>query len=256
MAIMTRSIGATDTDPASDTSPARPRPIPRRSNLPNGRALVGGLLVVIAVLALFGAYRAASKVQTVDYLIVRHEVAAGRTITAADLALAPMVLYRDAASQAFTHPDDVIGKVALVGLSNGSLVERDHLADAALPERGRRVSLELEPAQALNGRLSRGDRVDVIATTSGDAPAVTIERDALVSELDGLRDDAQLGVGGSGERLTVTLVVPNQDSARRLVDARAHGTVTLVGASAVVVDHPRSDSSPEQSTTTTMQGEQ
>ena len=250
MTIMTRSVGAADADPPGDASPERARPLARRSALPNGRALVGGLLVVVAVLGLFGAYRAATTVHTTDYLIVRRDVAAGRRIAAGDLALAPMVLYRGAATQAFTRPDDVIGKVALVPLSNGSLVERGHLAEAALPDHGRRVALELEPAQALNGRLSPGDRVDVIATSTGDAPAATIERDALVSELDGLTDDAQLGVGGSGQRLTVTLVVPDQDAARRLVEARAHGTVTLVGSSAAVLDHPRVDSTDSGPTTT------
>ncbi len=219
-----------------DAESARSRPILKTGNVPNGRAIIGGLLVVIAVLGLLAAYRSSTKVRTIDYLVARADIPAGRVITADDLALAPMVLYRDSARQAFTRPDDVIGKLALIAVSNGTLIQRHALADRILPERGRRLSIELEPAQALSGRIEPGDRVDVVSTPTGDAPASVIERNALITNVDGLGDASDVAVGGSSARVTVTLVVPDEDASRRIIDAKAHGTVTLVGASAMTLD--------------------
>jgi Flp pilus assembly protein CpaB len=232
--------GHADTGAARPTEPRHTasRPVIRRGVTPNGRAVAGGLLVTIAVLGLFAAYRSTTRVPTVDYLIARRLLPAGRVIGPDDLALAPMLLHPSAAGHAFTRPSDVIGKVAVIDLDDGALIQRDHLAERAGAEKGRRLAIELEPAQALNGRIEPGDRVDVVATPTGGSPASIIQRDALVTHVDGLGDGDGVEVGGSGARVTVTLVVPDEDASRRIVDARAHGTVTLIGASALTLDAP------------------
>ena len=213
----------------------RARSIVRRGTLPNGRAITGALLVVVAVLGLFVAYRSSTLIRTVDYLVARRDVPAGRVITVDDLALAPMVLYAGSATHAFRQPEDVLGKVALVPMSTGALVERQALADAASSTPGRRLSVELEPSQALNGRLEVGDRVDIVSAPTGEVPASILERDSLVTAVDGLGEGG-VEVGGSSARVTVTLAVPGEDAARAIIDARAHGTITLIASSQVTLD--------------------
>ena len=216
----------------------RPRSTVRRGTLPNGRAIAGALLVVVSVLGIFAAYRSSTRVHTIDYLIARRDVPAGRVVTVDDLALAPMVLYPGSASNAFRRPDDVLGRVALLPMATGALVERQGLADAASATPARRLSVELEPSQALNGRLQVGDRVDIVSTPTGETPAAIIQRDALVTEIDGLGDGGGAEVGGSSARVTVTLAVPGEDAARAIIDARAHGTITLITSTAATLDAP------------------
>ena len=237
MMTTTRNSGAAAS--AGGAAPAdhlTSRSIVRRGTLPNGRSIAGALLVVIAVLGLYAAYRSSTRVHTVDYLVTRRDVPAGHVIVVDDLALAPMVLYPGSAVHVFRRPEDVLGKFALLAMSAGALVERQNVATAMPTTPGRRLSVELEPAQALNGRLQTGDRVDVVSTPTGEAPAAIIQRAALVTSIDGLGDGSGVVVGGSAARVTVTLAVDGEDAARAIIDARAHGAITLIASSALTLD--------------------
>ncbi|TML58120.1 MAG: hypothetical protein E6G17_12765, partial [Actinobacteria bacterium] len=63
------------------------RAVRRRRSLPSGRALVGGLLVAIAAVGVFGAWLSATAAPTSSYVVARHDIAPGHRVTRADLAL-------------------------------------------------------------------------------------------------------------------------------------------------------------------------
>ena len=231
-----RSVG--DTDDGADCG----RTIARPFQLPTGRAIVGGLLVAVSGLGIFAAHRAATVPDRTNWLIIRRPVAAGATIGPDDLALAPMSLAADTRRRAVTDPGDVIGRVALVPLSNGDLVLRSTTAPSAAgaATSGRRVGLSLDPADALGGAVDVGDRVDVVAVPSAGGTAEVIVRGALVGAVDGGADGDRGGVGGS-DGLRLILEVPDEDSARRVIEAHAADGVTLIAASTVTLSGQPAD---------------
>lgn len=195
--------------------------------LPTGRAIVGGLLVALSVFGVIALRRSADAPSSRTWLIACHAVApARRAIGADDLALAAMDLHDLTQSAAFDDPADVIGQIAVNGLGEGELVQRGSIArTAAAPGDERRVGLSLDPADALNGALVAGDRVDVVSVPSGEGAAEVIVHGAMVDSIGGESDDSL----GSDRAVRLTLVVATEDEARLLVDAHRRGEITLIG---------------------------
>ena len=194
--------------------------------LPTGRAIVGGLLVALSVFGVIALRRSADAPSSRTWLIARHAVAPGTAIGADDLALAAMDLHDLTKSAAFDDPADVIGQIAVNGLGEGELVQRGSIArTAAAPGDERRVGLSLDPADALNGALVAGDRVDVVSVPSGEGAAEVIVHGAMVDGIGGESDDSL----GSERAVRLPLVVATEDEARLLVDAHRRGEITLIG---------------------------
>ncbi len=202
------------------------RRISRGHALPSSRAVVGGLLISIAAVTLFAAFRNAAAEPITTWLIAEEEIAAGSTIEASDLALAPMDLHPRTEARAFEGADEVIGRIATETLQPGDLIlGSDIAAEASLESPARRIGLELDLANALNGDLSVGDDVEVIATETGESGAevLTVARVTAVS-------DARDGGVGSSDRVRLTLTVPDATSAQAVVAAQSGGGLTLLGA--------------------------
>lgn len=219
------------TDPAEDDSERR---VPPRVALalPSARAVVGGLLVAVSILGIFAAHRSATAVDTTEWLIVARPVPAGREITAADLARAPMRLVDATAARAVADPRAVIGRVALVGLRPGDLLMRGSTAEQrATAATARRVTVTLSPAAALGGALAEGDRVDVVAIGDAESPTEVVVRGAIVGNAGD--DRGAGGVGSTSGGVQVTLDVADEEAARALIAAHAAGGITLIAASPV-----------------------
>lgn len=221
------------TEPDEDPESFRGRAMIAGVSLPTGRAIVGGLLVAVSGLGILAAHRAATLPDRTEWLVVRRPIAAGATIAADDLALAPMTLATGSRSRAVDDPADVIGRIALVPLAPGDLVLRSTTAttgDATAP--GRRVGLALGAADALGGALEVGDRVDVVSVPPPDGASEVIVRGALVSAVD---DGSEGGVGAVDD-VRLILEVPDEAAAKRVIDAHADAGVTLIAASTVSLE--------------------
>lgn len=227
--------------PEPTTDPRPPdayRRAPRRNPLalPSARAVMGGLLVAVAVLGVFSAHRAATTIDDAQWLVVDRVVPAGREIAAGDLVRVPMRLADTAAGRAVADPDDVVGRLALVTLRPGDLVVRSSFAEVApRASDARRIGISLRPADAVGGLLSEGDRVDVAAVGDASTPSEIVARGAIVVRVGG---DDGAAVGGDGGT-TITLDVVDEAAAMAVVSANAAGGVTLVGASPVELGVPR-----------------
>jgi Flp pilus assembly protein CpaB len=205
------------------------RVVRRRRTLPSGRAVVGGLLVAAAVVGVVAASTAGSEPGD-TYAVVTGDVDAGQQLRATDLELVPLDLPDAQRSVSFTDLAVLEGATALAPLAAGQLVQS---SDVAKPPGGpglATVSLPVEPARALEGGLRRGDRVDVIATTTeGGAPATrTVTAGALVVDV------VEEGAGGLGgpTGLSVELAVPPGDL-EAVAEAGAVATVTLARTTGV-----------------------
>jgi Flp pilus assembly protein CpaB len=209
------------------------REVGRRRALPSGRAVVGGFLVAAAVVGVVAVSTGTGGTPSDSYVVVRVDVDAGAVLRPGDLELVPLDLPDAQRAVSYTDLAVLDGATALAPLAAGQLVQS---SDVAKPPGGpglATVSLPVEPARALEGQLRRGDRVDVIATsTEGGGPRTrTVTAGALVVDV------VERGGGGLGgpTELSVELAVPPADL-EAVAEAGAVATVTLARTTGVAVE--------------------
>ena len=117
-----------------DAAPPAPDGCAGRRSLPGNRAVVGGLLVAVAVVGTFAAYSGADSAPADRVLVLRKAVSAGETLTADDVRVEPATLPEVVSENVVTNPDDLADAVALVALAAGEIVQRTAvLAETSLP---------------------------------------------------------------------------------------------------------------------------
>jgi Flp pilus assembly protein CpaB len=208
----------------TDTEPTAGR-LGTRVALPRGRAVVGGLLVALAAVGLLLAHQAATRRHATDYLVARHSIPAGSHIRSADLAFAPMDLYAGTAAHAFRTSAAVLGSTATTDIGSGELIQRSAVGSRRAVTSGpaRRLTLDLDPARALDGSVVAGDRVDIIGSGDDADTTSVIARRVLVVAI---RHPSE-GLGSS-DTTRLTLVVASEGVARDVIDASLHGKIALV----------------------------
>jgi len=228
-AITGRLRGAVSDAPVHDDAGDR-RSVTRRLPLPNGRALIGGLLVAVAAVGLVATQRRSVAEGGERVLIATRAIAPGATIVEDDLGWVSMTLYDGTAKRVFTESSDLAGKVAAVPIAADELISTAMIA-ASSPSAstGRRVTLDLPAAGALDGALTPGDRVDVVSTGDAEGSSTVIARGVMVAQVPDT--DAVEGIGGN-DRLRITLIAPDEQSAVALLDAAATRHVALLGSAA------------------------
>jgi Flp pilus assembly protein CpaB len=218
-------VAARRNDDASEArAPRAPRrQVTPRPVLPSGRAVVGGLLLAVAVVGTFTAWQRAAGGPDTSYAVARRPLQPGEQVTADHVRLVPAELDSGSADRAFRTSDAVVGRVALGPIGEGELIQRSLLCDAASTTPLTEVSFALPRDRAVDGRLRSGDRVDVFVTYDDHTGEVV--QGAQVIGIGG--SEAAASLAGDLD-LTVTLGL--EDGARRaeLVHAVRAGDVTLV----------------------------
>lgn len=169
-----------------------------------GKFAIGLVLVSLAIVALFSAYSRASHANLEQFLVASHDLEPGTQLTSDDLKVASLGLDAGNRSVAYTRAQSVIGKTATVAISKGALLTADILGETN--SAGTLISVPLESARALGGRVSSGDRVDLLATYGSGQGAYTIEiaRGAVV-----VRSTRSEGISSS--TVVLTLDIGNLD---------------------------------------------
>lgn len=231
---MTRPIDGAGTTDAQD---APPRRVVRRSpGLPGGRAVVGGVLIALAAVGTFVSWRQASSPPRHAYAVSTRPLQPGDPLTADDIRYEHIDLPGGVADRAFDTPADLEGRVLVAPVGEGELLQDGVVSDQGERDPAAEVSLALDRALAVDGRLQPGDTVDVYATHD----------DATRAVATGLRVIAVSTGGGSfadGSEVTVTLALGGVDEQVGVIHAARAGQVTLVRTTHV----PRSASSPSAS---------
>jgi hypothetical protein len=163
-------------------------------------------------------------------LVITRNVALGQRITMDDLAGADLTL--DPAVAAFTvaQQGDVIGKVALVGLAKGTLVNPSQVGVAASLGAGQvLVPLQLKPGQMPAVGLAPGQPVLLVATpantTAGAAagnPVTSVTPETVQATV------AESGQPDPATEVTVVDVRVLADEGAALAQMAAGGNVTVV----------------------------
>jgi Flp pilus assembly protein CpaB len=213
-------VAARRNDDATEARAPR-RQVAPRPVLPSGRAVVGGLLLAVAVVGTFTAWQRAAGGPDTSYAVARRPLQPGEQVTADHVRLVPAELDSGSADRAFRTSDAVVGRVALGPIGEGELIQRSLLGDAASTTPLIEVSFALPRDRAVDGRLRSGDRVDVFVTY--DDHTAEVVQGAQV-----------IGIGGSegaslAGDLDLTVTLGLEDGARRaeLVHAVRAGDVTL-----------------------------
>ncbi len=193
-------------------APNRRAPSPRHA-LFGPRAVVGGLLVAVAMVGTFAAYSSADDTPADRVLVVRPDVRAGEPLAAGDVSEAPADLPEvDPGRGCSTPTPSLTGAIALAPLRSGDLLQRSAVLPPGRsrprrPTPRREFSLPVERDRALNGDIARGETVDVLATygTGESAYTVTVARRAHVV-------DVAETTGGLGSDGRIVVVVALDDA--------------------------------------------
>jgi Flp pilus assembly protein CpaB len=202
----------------------RRRATGRRAALPNGRAVVGGLLVAAAAVGTFVAWSSANDDPSTRFVVATRDLAVGEVVEAGDLELVPLEAPPGIASAAFEEADAglAIGQVTVAPVAAGDLLQRSAVVVPEDAEPTRQLSFPIDVADALAGTIERGERVDVLVTFGGDDAATeVVVRDATVAEIRGEDDDA------SGQ-IVLLLSIPDDADLLALATAIRRGDLTLV----------------------------
>ena len=178
-----------------------------------------------AVAITLTTFWASSRHESPSYVVLNRSVPAGEPLTISDLALAPMDLHEIAVGQVYTDPAELLGSALAFDGSRGLLLNRSNLiSPTAGAGSARLVTLALGSAQALDGRVQSGQRVDIVAAPR-DGGASVLVGDAVVRSVSTASDS--LGDQGG---INVTLSVPTLADATSVLGAQQHADISLIAA--------------------------
>ena len=158
-----------------------------------------------------------------EVAVAAHDIHAGDALVPTDLRLVRVDADDDVLATVVRGRDlgHVRGLVATARIGAGELVPRRGLRPQAAPGGLRAMSIPIDPARAVGGRLAAGDRVDVVF--AGREESSIIVADALVLSVDAR---GRGGIGESASPFTVTVAVDARQS-ELLAAAIADGNLSL-----------------------------
>jgi len=194
--------------------------IMRRRALPGGRAVLGGVLMAVAVVGVFLAYEQAGREPSDAIVVAARSIRLGEVLEAADLRAVHGELPGGAAG--FGQIESLVGHVALGPIDEGEIVQPGSVTDDLSADPVHEVAITLPGRQIAVGRLKPGERVDVFVTY--DDRTSSVVRGARVVQIEA-EDSASLT---SDREITLVVAVPSDQTVAALVHALRTGDVTVV----------------------------
>lgn len=197
-----------------------------RAALPGTRAVVGGLLVAVAMVATWWAASGGARQPEGRYVVAARSIGPGQRLEPDDVRVAALDLPGPLRAASITDVDRIVGSVALGPIEEGELLQEGGLAPAAGAPDEREVSFVVEADWAVAGTLRVGDRIDVYATADdpGDEATEVVLTDVTVRSLGSAGDDRL----GDRRTQSITVAVTGADEATRLVGAARGATLTVL----------------------------
>jgi Flp pilus assembly protein CpaB len=210
------------------------RRLVRTPRVSRGHLLMTIVGLAAAVLA-FGALRTQPGDERVA--VATHQIRAGERVHRGDFRIASVALGDAGLSRLVTAADvrGAEGQIAGATIERGELVPRRVLRPRAARDGRRSISIPVDPARAVGGRLAAGDRVDVLV--AGDDGVAIIVPDAEVLAVDAR---GRGGIGDTSSPFTVTIGVDEAQS-KLVAAAVVSGGLSLArttGATPAVGDDP------------------
>ena len=206
--------------------------ISQHRSLPGGRAVLGGVLMAVALVGVFSAYTRAGQDPTDPIVVTTRSIRVGEVLEASDLRQVDGELPGDTA--AFADVDGLVGRVALGPINEGEIVQAGSVTAESATPGVHEVAVALPRRQIAVGRLKPGERVDVFVTY--DERTSSVVRGAEVVQIEA--EDA--GSLTSDREISLVIAVPSGDAVAAVVHALRTGDVTVVRSTfaAASVDDP------------------
>lgn len=196
----------------------------RRPTLPNGRAVLGGLLVATAAIGTFAAWSGADAPPSTRYVVAARDLPVGELVEADDVELVALDAPAALADRAFATTQLVIGQRTVAPLRAGELVQRSAVVVPEGTADGHQVSFAIAPSDALAGTLEEGEAVDLLATYGASATSSTTEVVAAGAVVARLTE----GDGTSRGDVVVLLSLPPSADVLAVTNAIQQGALTIV----------------------------
>lgn len=196
----------------------------RRPALPNGRAVVGGLLVAAAAVGTFAVWSRADDAPSTRFVVATRDLPVGEVLDDGDLELVALDAPAGIAGRAFDTPGPVVGQRTVAPLAEGELIQRSAIVVPEGDGDGRQVSFAIDVADALAGTLEEGETVDLLVTYGGTAAESTTEVVAAGATVARLANDVE-DIDGQA---VVLLSVPDETDVLAVTNAVRQGALTIV----------------------------
>ncbi len=204
------------------------QPVLRPSRrLPSGRAVLGGLLVTLAVLGVLLATRLGNDATIRDVVVARQDLTPGTVIEPQHVAQIQIRLAEDV-DWVVTNPESIYGSVLLGPVNRLEFVQLSNIAEGtpdAVPSGLAVVSIEVDPGRT-PARLAAGELVTILATYTSEEPETTrrIAQDVVVLSYAG--SDSEFG---SSNTRVLRLGIADGAIASEIVMASLVGEVSVIG---------------------------
>ncbi|MTV24535.1 hypothetical protein FTX61_03760 [Nitriliruptoraceae bacterium ZYF776] len=219
--------------PALPDGEAPSRTIRRPRSLPGGRAVVGALLVAVAVVGVVAAHLSATATPDTSYLVAAADVPAGTLLgdeaaVEERFAAVALDLPPEVASQVvpLDGAASLVGQRTTAALAAGDPLLASTLTAGADGTGASTLTFALPPEAAVGGRLTVGEHIDVVATVGTGESATTAYVVRAAPLLDVVTAGDASGLGADRVQLTVSL--DDQRSVQALAHALATATVVVV----------------------------
>ncbi len=208
--------------------PSTSQPVIRRNNrLPSGRAVLGGLLVTLAVLGLLIANNLAADDDIRPVVVARVDLAPGMVIEPEHVALISARIDESATWVAddlsAVHGAVVLGPIARLEFIQDASI-RQGPATGDIPGGVAEVSISIEPERA-PASLASGELVSVYATFDNEDGSPTVLIADRVVVLSYRAGDGDFASGDAVLRLGLS----DGETAARIINADRTGDISIVG---------------------------
>ncbi|MFP4512119.1 MAG: SAF domain-containing protein [Acidimicrobiales bacterium] len=197
--------------------------------MPSGRAMVGGLLVAVAMVGAVALSRSAGAPPTVPTVVASAAISPSEALGPHNLTVAELALPDELIDSTYPDPDALAGTVSRSHIGVGEVLQRGGVVESTATQRdaapAREVSLRVDGDRAVDGRLEAGDRVDVLASYGNGIDALTYVVLADAPVLSAARTD---GGVSSGQTLVLTLALSRRDDTISLAHAVDNADITVV----------------------------
>lgn len=205
-------------DVMATTRLARSRAAATTRPLPGGRALVGGFLVMAAIVGLTTVATAGPRLTGFVVSSIDGVLPAGHVVRGSDVVLAALALPPATASRAHREAADVVGRVLLAPLGPREIVQRSAVGPPGGGPGELLVAVQLDEARSGGSAIGPGDVATAFSTPPDPARGGT-----TAPIVRGVRVAAR----SPGPRPVLTLLVPNEAAAQALVQAAAAASLWL-----------------------------
>ena len=191
------------------------------------------LIAVAAVLAFaLNVIALQDRSATTLVAVAKHPISIGDSVDAQDVRFVSIPARFEALGSLVSQEELGEGSVAARHLGEGELIVSSALAKEAAKSGLRTMSVPVAPAHASGGRISLGDRVDVISVLDGQPEFVAVDLEVV-----GTAEAARTGLAGFGDYFVV--VALDDREALILAAALERGSIEIVrstGAAPVAKD--------------------